>query len=369
MCHHTKIRAHASVHASVCAAPGTVCRNPTHSLSSSVISRHCRYHACRRVVSGRACPMAKYPGEALCREHMRCTAVENGMSCAMNVKDVASERFHFCAEFHLCTFPSCENQRLRRNGEDLQFCNDHRCDHDGCRNAKDAAGPYCRLHTCEGTHCTSFVSGDTERFCERHRRCARPSCSRFCHLRENDVASPYCGAHYCEFTDCENERDAGAHCVEHTCEEPGCARGVDAAKAMYCKEHECKTRGCRMKRLGREYCPYHDGILAMDGVDGSALWAVVTKMVTTITTKTSAAGKQNVTALCMRACGCASAMGASSGGVKTSGWRRLSTAAATNAWSQSATDSEGRLQWPWVSAWRCYSVTDTVVDTRDAATE
>lgn len=68
MCHSTRIRAHAQVYSSVCAAPGTVCRNPTHSLGASVVSRHCRYHACRRVVGGRACSTAKYPGEALCRE-------------------------------------------------------------------------------------------------------------------------------------------------------------------------------------------------------------------------------------------------------------------------------------------------------------
>jgi hypothetical protein len=62
-------------------------------------------------------------------------------------------------------------------------------------------------------------------------------------------------------------------------------------------------------------------------------------------------------------------MDASPGAVRTSGLRPLSTAAATNAWFQSATDSEGRLQWPSVSAWRCYSAKVMAVDTRDAAIE
>ncbi|KAI5458017.1 hypothetical protein BGZ63DRAFT_362955 [Mariannaea sp. PMI_226] len=267
MCSNSRSRGYTQNCVSICAAPGTACRNLPYMLAPKIISRFCHHHACKRVVSGRACQTAKYPGEALCREHMRCSAVENGMSCTMVVKDAHSESYQFCSEFHLCTYPNCDNQRIRQNGEDLQFCNDHRCDHDDCRKPKEA-GRYCRFHTCEDIHCTSFVCGDTDRFCERHRRCAKPSCSRFCHVRDNGVSSPYCGAHYCEYADCENGRDDGAHCEEHTCSEPGCVQGVEGAKGLYCKEHQCKTKGCPMKRIGRQYCPYHECV--MDGCEAEA---------------------------------------------------------------------------------------------------
>ncbi|KAH7133219.1 hypothetical protein B0J13DRAFT_96113 [Dactylonectria estremocensis] len=191
---------------------------------------------------------------------MRCTAVEGGMRCNMNVSGGSSTAHNFCTELHLCTFPSCENARVRQDGQDLLFCHDHRCDHGGCRNLKEA-GPFCKSHTCEESHCASFVPGgdfgDPERFCERHRRCLKAYCSRFCHVRENGLPSPFCGAHYCEFSDCGNEREAAAHCPDHTCGEPGCIKGRDSVTGLYCKDHECKTKGCRMKRLGRDYCPYH----------------------------------------------------------------------------------------------------------------
>ncbi|KAK7427536.1 hypothetical protein QQZ08_005979 [Neonectria magnoliae] len=184
----------------------------------------------------------------------------------MNVKDGNSDIYSFCAEYHLCTFPGCEDRRVRRNGEDLQFCNHHRCEHDSCRNGKDR-GAFCRAHTCGDTHCISFVrggdGGDPERFCERHRRCLKPQCGRFCHVRENGLPSPFCGAHYCEFADCGNERDSAAHCGEHTCVEPGCAKGRESPKGLYCKEHGCRTKGCTLRRFGREHY-YYDGFPGLD---------------------------------------------------------------------------------------------------------
>ncbi|KAK7419153.1 hypothetical protein QQX98_003492 [Neonectria punicea] len=184
----------------------------------------------------------------------------------MNVKDGNSDIYSFCAEYHLCTFPGCEDRRVRRNGEDLQFCNHHRCEHDSCRNGKDR-GAFCRAHTCGDTHCISFVrgggDGDPERFCERHRRCLKPQCGRFCHVRENGLPSPFCGAHFCEFADCGNERDSAAHCGEHTCVEPGCAKGRESPKGLYCKEHGCRTKGCTLRRFGREHY-YYDGFPGLD---------------------------------------------------------------------------------------------------------
>lgn len=110
--------------------------------------------------------------------------------------------------------------------------------------------------------------GDPVRFCERHRRCLKLYCDRFCHVRENGLPSPFCGAHYCEFSDCGNEREAAAHCREHTCGEPGCMKGRESMTGLYCKEHGCKTKGCHMKRIGREYCPYHECVV--DGCEAEA---------------------------------------------------------------------------------------------------
>ncbi|KAF7541341.1 hypothetical protein G7Z17_g11988 [Cylindrodendrum hubeiense] len=264
----------------------------------------------------------------------------------MNVRDGNSAVYSFCTEFHLCTHPNCENPRVRRNGEDLQFCHDHRCDHDSCRNLKEF-DPFCRRHTCNDAHCTSFVSsgdigdvGNPERFCERHRRCLKPYCGRFCHVRENGFPSPFCGAHYCEFSDCSNEREAAAHCPEHTCGEPGCLKGRESVRGQYCKEHGyvgradfSSVRGCFAK-------------VSTTGWDAAGLSSEVPDTA-------------NITS-------------AKSGNAEIPGHLRLSTAAATGASSQDATGQEDwqtlAVDGAWATTSKGCSATAMRVARLDAAT-
>jgi hypothetical protein len=161
----------------------------------------------------------------------------------------------------LCRFPECQNQRSQWNEQYILFCNDHRCEHDNCRNPKDV-GVFCRSHTCDHQYCLAFAPGigmeDPQRFCERHRQCQRPQCPRLCHTRDDGQPSPFCGAHYCQEPDCEDGRDGGLFCPVHTCAEPGCLKGRETPKSEYCKKHRCKTKHCRLRRLESEYCPYHE---------------------------------------------------------------------------------------------------------------
>ncbi|RSL77849.1 hypothetical protein CEP51_008706 [Fusarium floridanum] len=247
-----------------CAAAGTVCRNPPTALKLNgqrITSQYCQFHACRQVEGGRACPNAKLPRAVVCSQHIRCQAVDNGTRCNLDVKDGNSALYRYCTPLHLCILPGCEAQRTWHNGQDLSFCHEHRCEYDDCRNPKDT-GPFCKDHTCDDTHCVAFAQGadpdGPQRYCERHRHCQKPQCSRLCHVRDNGQPSPFCGAHYCEAPDCEAEREGGSHCRDHTCIEQGCLEGQYPSGSGYCKKHTCKTRNCRLKRLGKDYCPYHE---------------------------------------------------------------------------------------------------------------
>ncbi|KAL6920299.1 hypothetical protein FSST1_004325 [Fusarium sambucinum] len=224
-----------------CAATGTICRNTTTTLridDHAFSSLYCQFHACRQIEAGRACIVAKLPSAIVCSQHSRCQAVDNGMRCALDVKDGNTAMYKYCIQLHLCGFPECENERSKRNEQYIPFCIDHRCEQDNCRNSKDI-GIFCRPHTCDDQYCVAFAPGidvdDPERFCERHRQCQKPHCPRLCHTRDNGQPSPFCGAHYCQAPDCEDGREAGLFCPVHTCADPGCLKGRESFKTEYCK--------------------------------------------------------------------------------------------------------------------------------------
>ncbi|EKJ71254.1 hypothetical protein FPSE_08493 [Fusarium pseudograminearum CS3096] len=231
-----------------CAATGTICRNTTTNLridDHTFQSLYCQFHACRQIEAGRACAVAKPPSAIVCSQHSRCQAVDNGMGCALDVKDGNAAMHKYCMQLHLCGFPECENERSKRNEQYIPFCVDHRCEQDNCRNYKDV-----------GIFCIDL--DDPQRFCDRHRQCEKPQCPRLCHTRDNGQPSPFCGAHYCQAPDCEDGREAGLFCPAHTCAELGCLKGRESFKTEYCKSHKCKTKHCRLRRLDSGYCPYHE---------------------------------------------------------------------------------------------------------------
>ncbi|PTD13089.1 hypothetical protein HYE67_009448 [Fusarium culmorum] len=215
-----------------CAATGTICRNTTTNLridGHTFKSLYCQFHACRQIEAGRACAVAKPPSAIVCSQHSRCQAVDNGMGCALDVKDGNTAMHKYCIQLHLCGFSGCENERSKRNQQYIPFCVDHRCEQDNCRNSKDV-GIFCRSHTCDDQYCVAFAPGidldDPQRFCERHRQCQKPQCPRLCHTRDDGQPSPFCGTHYCQAPDCEDGREAGLFCPEHTCAELGCLKVV-----------------------------------------------------------------------------------------------------------------------------------------------
>jgi hypothetical protein len=165
----------------------------------------------------------------------------------------------------LCKARDCNTQRYRSDdGEDYDYCFDHRCGSDGCHKQRKDRGPFCAEHTCEADGCynearhSSSGSGSAQQVCDRHRRCRISRCGRVCDVWEDGQVAPHCASHCCQSRGCENEKRSGArYCASHGCARDGCSRS-QARGASFCEEHKCARGTCQDRRRGGgRFCPSH----------------------------------------------------------------------------------------------------------------